>query len=292
MHRFSVLAVAIAVFSLTAKPAGADTTPQLTSGPPPGATSSAAPVAALPDPCSNINAYVSRPSVSSSVCAVKAGQVVLESGYSSTTTTGAGANSTSNVPQSFIHIGIGPRIEIDLTPPSAEIMNNGIARTSGTSDIGVGFKALLGYSSRAVYGFGLSMTMPTGSAAFTNGADTYELILNGAYTLTRQISLFGTVGFTSLNGTDANGKSVRFGSFVPSTGAAYALPSNWYVYVEGADLGKASPNAGSRGFVDYGVQKVCGRVQFDAEVGNGLNAVNGSRFHDVGFGVSALFGTN
>lgn len=226
------------------------------------------------------------------MCAVKSGQVVVESGYSATTTTGKGANSTTNVPQSFIHIGIGPRIEIDLTPPSAEIVNNGIARTSGTSDIGAGFKAVLGYSSRALYGFGGSMTMPTGSAAFTNGADTYELILNGAYTLTSRLSLFGTAGFTSLNGTNANGKSARFGSFVPSTGAAYSLPSNWYVYVEGANLGKASPNAASRGFVDYGMQKVCGRVQFDAEVGNALNAVNGSRFHSVGFGVSALFGTN
>jgi hypothetical protein len=292
MHRFAGLAVAMVVFALTAKPAGADTTPQLSSGPAPSATPTIAPAAALPDPCSNISAYVSRPSVSSSVCAVKSGQVVLETGYSSTTTTGAGANSTTNVPQSFVHIGIGPRIEIDLTPPSVEVMNNGTTRTSGTSDIGLGFKALLGYSSRALYGFGGSMTMPTGNAAFTNGADTYELIFNGAYTLTSQLSFFGTAGFASLYGTDANGKPVRFGSFVPSAGAAYSLPSNWYVYVEDANLGKASPNAGSRGLVDYGMQKVCGRVQFDAEVGNALNVVNGSRFHYVGFGVSALFGKN
>jgi hypothetical protein len=226
------------------------------------------------------------------VCAVQPGQVFFETGYSSTTTAGAGANSTTSFPQSFIHIGIGPRIEIDLTPPSAEIMNNGITRISGTSDIGVGFKEVLGYSSRTLYGFGGSMTMPTGSAAFTSAADTYELSLNGSYALTSQLSFFGTAGLASLYGTDANGKSVRFGSFLPSTGAAYSLPSNWYVYIEGANLGKASPNAASRGLVDYGMQKVCGRVQFDAEAGNSLNAANGSRFRYVGFGVSALFGKN
>jgi hypothetical protein len=205
-------------------------------------------------------------------------------------TTGTGANSTASFPQTFIHMGIGPRIEFGLTPPSDQIVNNGITRTSGTSDLGFGLKAVLGYSERAIYGVGLSMTVPTGSAAFTNGADTYALIINGSYTLTSRFSLFGTAGLDSLVGADANGKLVRFGSFIPSMGATYSLPSNWFLYAEGASFGKVAPNAGSRGLIDYGVQKLCGRVQFDASAGNAPNVVSGSRFHYVGFGVSALFG--
>src|SRR4029077_7718605 len=126
---------------------------------------------------------------------------------------------------------------------------------------------------------GVSMSIPTGSAAFTNGADTYTMIFNGSYTLTNQLSLFGTAGFNSLAGPDATGKLVRFGSFNPSVGATYSIPSNWYVYVEGASSGKVAGNAGRRGLVDYGVQKLCGRVQFDASAGNALNVVSGSRFH-------------
>ena len=244
----------------------------------------------LPYPCNNINAYVTRPSVSTSVCAVQPGQVVVETGYINITMTGAAPNSTTSIPQAFIHTGIGPRIELNLSPPSAQNTQNGIAKTLGTTDIGFGVKAVLGYTSRALYGIGASMTVPSGSAAFTNGANTYELIVNGSYSLTSRLSLFGTAGFASLVGADAKGDVGRFGSFIPSLGTTYSLPSNWYVFVEGANFGKVAPNAGSRTLVDYGIQKVVGRTQFDAEAGNALNVVNGSRSHYVGVGVSVLLG--
>jgi hypothetical protein len=286
MRRFTFLAIALAAISLTAKVAVADPTPQATAIP----AANASPSAALSYPCTNINAYATRPSVSTSACAVQPGQFAVETGYTLTATTGAGANSTASFPQMFIHTGIGPRIEFGLTPPSIQITNDGVTRTSGPSDLGFGLKATVGYSSRAVYGVGASMTVPTGSAAFTNGADTYALIINGSYTLTSRFSLFGTAGIDSLAGPDANGNLVRFGSFIPSIGATYSLPSNWFFYAEGASFGKVAPNAGSRGLIDYGVQKLCGRVQFDASAGNALNVVSGSRLHYVGFGVSALFG--
>lgn len=274
-------------------------TPVPTAAPAPAMPASPAPADAAPTrraptappyPCNNINAYVTRPTVATSACAVQPGQVVLETGYTNTTTTGVGANSTINVPQAFVHAGISPRIEVNFTPPSAQSTNNGMMKTSGDGDVGFGTKAVLGYSSRAVYGVGGSMTLPTGSSAYTNGANTYELLLNGSYTLTNTLSLFGTAGFTSLVGTDANGNLARFGSFIPAVGATYSLPSNWSVFVEGANFSKIAPNAGSRTLVDYGIIKVAGRMQFDAEVGNTPNAGSGSRFHYVGFGVSALFG--
>jgi hypothetical protein len=289
---FAFVAIALVVNSLTAQPAAADPTPQPSASPPANASPTTSPQAAVPYPCTNINAYATRPSVSTSPCAVRPGQIAVETGYSETTTTGAGANSAANYPQMFVHAGIGPRMEVGFTAPSTQIVNNGIIRASGTSDLGFGLKETLGYSSRGIYGIGLSMTVPTGSAAFTNGSDTYALIVNGSYTLSSQFSLFGTAGFDSLTGTDARGNIVRFGSFIPSVGATYSLPSNWFVYVEGASFGTVAPNAGSRRLVDYGVQKLCGRVQFDASAGNALNVVGGSRFHYVGFGVSALFGKN
>jgi hypothetical protein len=292
MRRFPFPAVALLVFLTTMTPAAAESASPKAASPDPTTSPTAAPDAGVSYPCTGINAYATRPSVSTSACAVLPRQFAVETGYSEITTTGAGANSTASYPQTFIHTGIGPRMEIGFTAPSIQITNDGITRTSGTSDLGFGLKATLGYSSRAIYGVGVSMTIPTGSAAFTNGADTYTMILNGSYTLTSQLSLFGTAGFNSLAGPDATGKLVRFGSFNPSVGATYSIPSNWYVYVEGASSGKVAPNAGSRGLIDYGVQKLFGRVQFDASAGNALNVVSGSRFHYVGFGVSALFGKN
>jgi hypothetical protein len=292
VRRFPFLAIALVMFSMTMTPAAADPTPQPAASSVPSTSPSAAPVNAVPYPCTNINAYATRPSVSTSACAVQPGQIAVETGYTETTATGAGANSSANYPQMFIHAGIGPRMEIGFTAPSIQISNDGIKRTTGASDLGFGLKATLGYSSRAVYGVGVSMTVPSGSAAFTNGADTYAFILNGSYTMTSRLSFFGTAAVDSLTGTNANGKLERFGSFIPSVGATYSLPSNWYVYVEGSSFGKVAPNAGSRGLVDYGVQKQSGHLQFDASAGNALNVVSGSRFHYVGFGVSALFGKN
>jgi hypothetical protein len=256
--------------------------------PAPAATPS--PATSSTYPCNNINAYVTRPTIATSVCAVQPGQIVIETGYMNTATTGTGANSTATYPQALVKTGIGPRIEFDLTPPSVVNTNNGVATISGTSDLGLGVKAVLGYSSRALYGIGASMTVPTGSAAFTNGANTYSLILNGTYSLTSALSLFSTLGYSSLVGTDANGKLARFGSFIPSAGVSYSLPSNWYAFVEAANFGKLGPTGGSRTIIDYGIEKVVGRTQFDAEVGNALNVVNGSRFHYVGAGVSVLIG--
>jgi hypothetical protein len=288
MRRFPVLVIALVLFSLKSMPGAADLSPQPAASP----AASASPAAALPYPCTNINAYATRPSVSTSPCAVEPGQIAVETGYTETTTISAGANASANYPQLFIHTGIGPRIEFGMTAPSIQIVNDGITRTTGTSDLGFGLKETLGYTSSAIYGIGVSMTVPTGSAAFTNGADTYALIFNGSYTMTSRLSFFSTAAFDSLAGTDANGKLVRFGSFIPSVGATYSLPSNWFVYAEGASFGKIAPNAGSRGLIDYGVQKLCGRVQLDASAGNALNVVSGSRFQYVGFGVSALFGNN
>ena len=286
----ALVATALPALALADQPSATATLAPAASTAPATPAPTVTPTGAPPYPCTNINADVNRPSVSTSVCAVQPRHVVVETGYTNTTTTGVGANSTTNVPQAFIRTGIGPRIEVNLTPPSAESTNNGIASTSGTSDIGFGLKAVLGYSARGLYGIGGSMLMPTGSAAFTNGANTYELTLNGSYSLTSTLSLFGTAGFASLVGTDANGNLARFGSFIPSVGLTYSLPSSWYVFVEGADFGKVTPNGGNRLLVDYGVQKASGRVQFDAEAGNALNVVNGSRYHYIGAGVSALFG--
>jgi hypothetical protein len=288
LRRFPFLAIALVLLSSRATPAVADPTPQPNASP----VATASPAAAVPYPCTNVNAYATRPSVSTSACAVQPGQIVVETGYTETTAIGAGANDSANYPQIFIHTGIGPRIEFGLTAPSVQITNDGTTRSTGTSDLGFGLKATLGYTSSVVYGIGISMTVPTGSAAFTNGADTYAIIVNGSYTMTSRLSFFGTAAFDSLTGTDTNGKLQRFGSFIPSLGATYSLPSNWFVYAEGASFGTVAPNAGSRGLIDYGVQKLCGRVQFDASAGNALNVVSGSRFHYVGFGVSALFGKN
>ena len=273
-------AVAVLIAAAIGVRASADSIPQ-------PATATPSPV---PYPCNNINAYVTRPTVSTSVCPVPPHQAVLETGYSNTATTGVGANSTTNVPQAFVHTGIGPRIEFNFTPPSLESTNNGFAKTTGSSDPGFGVKGILGYTPRVQYGVGATMTVPTGSAAYTNGANTYAFVVNGTYVFAGNLSAFGTAGFDSLVGTGQNGNLARFFSFIPSLGVSYSLPSNWYLFGEAASFGHVAPNVGSRSLLDYGIQKVTGHVQFDAEAGNALNALNGSRLHYVGAGVSVLFG--
>jgi hypothetical protein len=249
------------------------------------------PAAAAGYPCNNLNAYVSRPSVTNSACPVPPHQWMIETGYTNTATVGAGSNSGTNVPQALIKTGIGPRIEFDLLPPSMQKTNNGISTLSGTSDIGFGFKALLGYSQRATYGVSVLATLPCGSAAFTSGANTYTLDLNGTYAVNGRFSLFGTAAFNSLAGTDARGNLARFDSFIPSLGATYSLPSNWSLYAEGAMFNPVALGAGNSRLIDYGIAKNVGsRLQLDAEVGNSLNALNASRFHYFGVGASFLFG--
>ena len=46
------------------------------------------PTPAASDPCAGIMAIVTRPTVTSSVCTVRYGHVLLENGYTNTTTTG------------------------------------------------------------------------------------------------------------------------------------------------------------------------------------------------------------
>jgi hypothetical protein len=218
-------------------------------------------------------------------------QVVIESGYMNTATTGAGANSSTSVGPALVKTGIGPRVEFDVTPPVFQATNDGVMRTSGATDAGFGLKAILGYSQRASYGVGALMTVPSGGKAFSSGANTYSLLVNGSYALSGVVSLFQTASFNSLVGADSTGKLVRFGSYVESLGATYNLPSNWSVYAEGSEFSSTSPGGDRRALIDYGVIKNVGaHLQFDAEVGNALNAVSGSRFHYFGVGASFLLG--
>src|ERR1700680_1025331 len=103
MRRFTFLAIVLVACSLTPQPVAADPTPHPSAIPAPSTSQSATSVAALAYPCTNINAYATRPSVSMSACAVQPGQIAVETGYSSTTTTGAGANNSASFPQTFIH---------------------------------------------------------------------------------------------------------------------------------------------------------------------------------------------
>src|ERR1700727_2398395 len=70
--------------------------------PAPSPAASVAAAAGPSDPCGSIISIVTRPTVTTSVCTVRTGRVLIENGYTNTTTTGPGGGVTVSYPQSLI----------------------------------------------------------------------------------------------------------------------------------------------------------------------------------------------
>src|SRR5580704_2141425 len=160
--------------SLTAATAVAEP-PSPTPSPSPSAAADAGPS----DPCGSIISIVTRPTVTTSVCTVRTGRVLIENGYTNTTTTGPGGGVTASYPQSLIRIGTSdPHLEFSVTPPSFNRSSAAGTIATGYSDINVGAKCEIGYNRTASWGANAFVTIPTGARAFTAGAAQYTGNLN------------------------------------------------------------------------------------------------------------------
>ena len=116
------------------------------------ASASPSPTPSAPsDPCGSILSIVNRPTVSTGVCTVRPGHVLLENGYTNTTTTGAGGGSSALYPQSVLRVGTAdPHLDFEFGFPSAETSSAGQPKVSGSTDISMATKYELGYSSSAI----------------------------------------------------------------------------------------------------------------------------------------------
>jgi hypothetical protein len=244
----------------------------------------------FPDPCGTILAIVTRPTVTTSVCTVRAHEVLLETGYTNTTITGPGGGSDTSYPQAFLRLGTwDPHLEIDLTPPSALSSTAGGSRFAGTSDVSAGVKYELGYNARAVWGLNGAISFPTGSKAFTAGGAQYTGNLNWSYTLNSEFSLAGTLGFNALAGFAASGTVQHFFAFIPTVELEAGLPANSQLFAEYVYLSQSGVGLPARSLIDFGYQKDLGpHVQFDIEYGVQPTVILSQQQHYIGAGLSFM----
>ncbi|HEX8806680.1 MAG TPA: hypothetical protein VF741_07005 [Candidatus Aquilonibacter sp.] len=241
------------------------------------------------DPCGSILSIVTRPTVTTSVCNVRGGHVLLETGYSNTITTGQGGGYTASYPQAFLRIGISNHTELAITPPSYNKSSFDGAITSGTSDMNIGAKWELGYNEKAIWGANVVVSAPTGSSAFTAGHSEYTANANWAYTISPIFSAAGTLGFNSLSGLNPDAQYQNFFAFIPTVEFTAALPGTSQLFAEYAFFSRVGPAMGGRSLFDFGYQRDFGsHVQFDVEYGIQPTVIDSQQQHYFGAGLSFM----
>jgi hypothetical protein len=243
------------------------------------------------DPCGSILSIVTRPTVTTSVCTVRLHNVLLESGYTNTQATGAGGGTSVAYPQAYLRFGSSdPHLEFDVTPPSTNASTVGGATAGGTSDVGLGAKYELGYSARWLYGVNAAVTYPTGSRAFSAGADQYAGNFNWSYSVNQVIGLSGTVGFNSLAGLNSANVPQSYFAFIPSLVASSSLPGPSEFYVEYTYFSRAGAGLCGKSLIDSAFLRDFGNsIQLDVEYGFSPTSLDGQRQHYVGAGASIMF---
>ncbi|MGA7355706.1 MAG: hypothetical protein WA431_09235 [Candidatus Cybelea sp.] len=263
-----------------------------TSPAPTAPSASPSPTPSAPsDPCGSILSIVNRPTVSTGVCTVRPGHVLLENGYTNTTTTGAGGGSSALYPQSVLRVGtFDPHLDFEFGFPSAETSSVGQPKISGSTDISLATKYELGYSSSADWGIYGAVTMPTGSKAFTAGNAQFTGDLDGAYTINSEFSLAGTLGFNALSAANAAGLPQSYFAFIPSLELSAALPGGpSQISAEYAYFSASGPALPSKSLIDFVYQRdFGGHVQFDVEYGFSPTLINGQKQHYLGAGLSFM----
>jgi hypothetical protein len=255
----------------------------------PPAASSPTPSPTPSDPCGSILSIVTRPTVTTSTCTVRAGHALLETGYTNAVTTGSGGGVSVNYPQAFVRLGIGRHTEISVTPPSFNRSSVGGTIVSGSSDMNFGAKWELGYSKNAVWGFNAQASTPSGDPAFTAGGAGYTGNLNWSYTFNSIFGSAGTLGFNSLVGVNAAGQRQRYSAFIPTIMLTAALPGPSQVCAEFAYFSHAGPGLGPKRVIDFDYMRDLGpHAQVDIEYGFQPTVVNGQQVNYFGFGLSFM----
>ena len=269
--------------------------PSATSPAPPPAASPApapSPAASAPsgpsDPCTSVLAVVNRPTVATGSCVYKKGHYDVETGYTNTVTTGTGAAVTVNYPQSFIRVGTDVHnVELEITPPSWERTSVPGGTVSGASDAAYGAKWEIGYTNRMIYSVNGSVTVPTGSPAFSAAGSVYTGSLNGSYTLSPEFGLSASLAFQSLAAPAPNHGVQRTGVFIPALELVAALPATSQLFGEISNFSHAGVGLPARTLYDFGYQKQFGsHWVVDIETGFAPNPVAGQQLHYFGFGIT------
>ncbi|GAC1617677.1 MAG: hypothetical protein NVS4B13_10770 [Candidatus Elarobacter sp.] len=293
-HSAPALGRAMVALSLSAlvtlslsRGASAQTMPKAVASPSPAASPTAAPNAIGPalgtnDPCTNLAAIVTRPTVTNSVCTVRPNHVEIETGYLNTTAANGGGNVVT-YPQTLIRVGTKiPALELQIAPPTVARASAGGTTTQGSTDVGAGLKYVFGYTPKFNYGGQVFVTAPTGTNGFSAGGSGVIYALNAGYTLSPVFSLATTLGEQSLS----NGVQ-HFSSFVPSLVLTAAFPGNTGISAEIAQFSNANgPGTATRTQYIYAIYHGIGqRLQVDASFATSPTAATG-KYRALGFGLS------
>jgi hypothetical protein len=236
------------------------------------------------DPCTSLSAIITRPSVDNSVCTVRPNHVAIETGYQNVSSNGVG--NTVTYPQTLIAIGTKiPGLELDITPPQFERVTAAGTYLSGTTDAGVGLKAVFAASGKAQLGGLISFSAPTGSSGISAGGTESDYSLQGSLALSPALSITSTMQLQSLT----NGNQ-RWSSFVPAAVLSLSLPQATSVFAEAATFSNAvGPQSATRTQYLVGIQHDIGALtQLDFSYGYSPTIATG-RYHSIGFGVSRYF---
>ncbi|GAC1545852.1 MAG: hypothetical protein NVS3B16_15730 [Vulcanimicrobiaceae bacterium] len=261
-----------------------------TAAAPAASPSPVAAAAEVTDPCTSLSNVVSRPTFGTAACAVKRGDLLIETGYTNATTSGSGANSLVTYPQASLRAGMGRNLEFDLNPTSIARLS-GSPRIVGTTDSTIGLKYELGYTTKLVYGANVLYTLPTGDGPFTGNGDGILANLNAGLTLSPAFGLYASLGYNTQSAGTPDAPA-RYHNFQPSLGAALALPHGYNVLLEGFNQSSTAPGLGGRFGYDAAVQKGIGsRLQLDVNYFNYPGVQNGGHLHSIGFGAAYLIGS-
>jgi len=268
---------------------------RVAAAPAPAASASPAPTSAatpagVSDPCTSLSTLVSRPSSGTASCTVKPANLLIETGYTNATTSGAGASSLVSYPQATLRVGVARNLEFDLVPESIARLS-GDPRLTGTTDSAIGAKYEFGYTSKFVYGANVLYTLSTGNGPFTGNGDGLLANLNAGLTLSPALAVFATLGYNEQSAATPS-IPARFHAFQPSLGLSLALPQSFAFYAEGFDQSSTGPGLGGRFGYDLGIQKDVGsRLQLDVNYYNYPGVQNGGHLHSIGFGAAYLIGS-
>ncbi|HZY98649.1 MAG TPA: hypothetical protein VFE36_03675 [Candidatus Baltobacteraceae bacterium] len=286
--------IAAAAFALGLTLCGAPALAQApqTATPAPSPSASATPSGPT-DPCGSLLSIVNRPTISTGVCTVQTGHFVVENGYQNTVTTGPGGGNTAIVGQNDAGIRIGtfdPHFDLEFTPPNYAASTVGGSRVTGSTDMTLGAKYELGYTSNALYGIAGFVTLPSGTPAFTAGNAQFTGDFNWGYTINSVFGVNGTFAVNALSGINSGGQPQSYFAFVPSIEATAALPgSPSELFAEYAYFSQAGPNLGSKNVFDFGYMRDFGQhVQLDIEYGFSPTSINGKKQHYIGAGLSFM----
>jgi hypothetical protein len=243
------------------------------------------------DPCGSILSIVNRPTFGTGVCTVQTGHFDVENGYTNTVTTGTGGGSTANYPQTLLRVGtFDPHLDVEFSFPSVNNSSGGGSNVTGSTDIGIGAKYEIGYTSKFLYGASTIVTIPTGTPAFSAGNAQFEGSFNWAYTIDSEFGIAGSLAANAFSGYNSGGNPQSYFAFVPTILGTAALPGGpSQLFGEYAYFSHAGPNLGGKSWFDFGYQRDFGpHVQFDVEYGFSPTVINGQKQHYVGAGLSFM----